>query len=118
MRVGTDQGIREGDAIASMDQPITQSEIVTMREKARDVFDVGDRDALDIVSFGRWIAAQFDTAEDAVTLLSQIVAETAGPEAGPDLVEMIVSVVGADGAVIVEEQTAAVEEVRRQLSVS
>jgi uncharacterized tellurite resistance protein B-like protein len=105
-------------AIASMDQPITQSEIAIMREKIGEVFEVGDRDALDIVSFGRWIAAQFETPQEAVTLLSQIVAETAGPEAGPDLVEMIISVAGADGTAIGEEETAAVEEVRRQLGLS
>lgn len=103
--------------IASMDQPIRQAEIAALTQAARETFDVTDREALDIISFARWIGDQFDTSQEAVQCLATIVAAHAGPEAGPDLVRMITEVATADGTRLGEDETAAINIVRQTLSV-
>jgi len=102
-------------AIATMDKPISQAEIQALVSSVRETFDVTEREALDIVSFGRGIAGQCATNAEAVQRLSKIVAERAGPDAEPDLVRMITEVATADKAGMSDEEMNAVETVRRAL---
>lgn len=104
-------------AVASMDQPIRQSEIEVLSQAAQEVFDVTEREALDIVSFGRWLADQCESQEDAVERLVAIVANEAGPEAGPDLVKMIEDVATAEGNTLGEDEQIALAVVRAALDV-
>ena len=79
-------------AVATMDAPISQAEIEALKKAAAETFDVSEREALDMVSFGRWVADQCGTNDEAVRRLSKVVARKAGPEAGPDLVRIVTEV--------------------------
>lgn len=105
-------------AVATMDAPISQSEIEALTQSAQRTFDVSHREALDIVSFGRWIADQCNTHGEAVRRLSRVVARTAGPEAGPDLIQMIRDVATAGGHELGEPELDAIDSVRRALGTS
>lgn len=104
-------------AVATMDGPISQGEITRLRRTAQDTFDVSEREALDILSFGRWIAGECTTNAEAVRRLSKIVLKTAGPAAGPDLVRMIEEVATADGGELGEDERDALETVRRTMGI-
>ena len=102
-------------AVATMDGPITRAEIARLKRVAQDTFNVSEREALDILSFGRWIVGQCTANAEAVRRLSKVVLKTAGPEAGPDLLRMIAEVATADGGELGEEERDAIETVRRTL---
>jgi uncharacterized tellurite resistance protein B-like protein len=102
-------------AVATMDNPISQAEIATLTQSCQETFDVTEREALDIVSFGRWIAGQCTTNGEAVRRLSKVVNATAGIEAGPDLIAMIEKVATADGSPLGSDETDAIDTVRRAL---
>ncbi len=100
-------------AVATMDAPISQREIEALRKAARETFEVTDREALDIVSFGRWIAGQCETNGEAVRRLSRVVQQRAGAEAAPDLIRIVTEVATADGNELGEQETDALDTVRR-----
>ena len=100
-------------AVATMDGPISQAEIARLKGGAQETFEISEREALDLLSFGRWIAGECATNADAVRRLSKVVLRTAGPEAGPDLVRMIEEVATAGGAELGAEEREAVATVRR-----
>ena len=89
-----------------------------MKKVAGEVFGVSDREALDMVSFGRWIADQCGTNDEAVRRLSKVIAKEAGVEAGPDLVRMVTEVATADGRDLDEDETAALDTIRRSLGMA
>jgi uncharacterized tellurite resistance protein B-like protein len=102
-------------AIASMDAPLSQAEIDMLTAEAGVVFGVDPREAVDIAAFGRWIAGQCNTSEDAVRRLTRIIHSKAGAEAGPDLISMVEMVATADGIGLDERETDALEAIRRGL---
>lgn len=104
-------------AVATMDGPISQREIARLKRAAQETFEVSEREALDILSFGRWIVGQCASNGEAVRRLARIVMKTAGPAAGADLVRMIEEVATADGGELGEEERDALETVRRTLGV-
>ena len=104
-------------AVATMDGPITQAEIRALTQLSSEIFNVSEREALDIVSFGRWVAGQCTTNMEAVRRLSRIVAKRAGAEAGPDLVRMIGEVATASGTELGEDEDEALDMVRRTLGI-
>ena len=104
-------------AIATMDAPISQAEIAALTKSAQETFDVSEREALDMVSFGRWVSDQCGTNDEAVRRLSKVVAKLAGPEAAPDLLRMIADVATAGGQELDESQLDAIEAVRRALGI-
>lgn len=105
-------------AVATMDNPISQTEIVALSKSAQEIFDVTEREALDIVSFGRWIAGECNTNQEAVRRLSKVLAKLAGPEAADDMQRLIRDVATADGHVLGEEEQDAIDTVRKALGVS
>lgn len=105
-------------AIATMDAPLSQKEIEALSTQAQHVFEVTERDALDIVSFGRWIAGECGTNQEAVRKLSKRVAKLAGAEVGSDLLRMIEHVATADGNALADDENDAIETVQRALSVA
>ena len=105
-------------AVATMDAPISQAEIEALTREARDTFEVSEREALDIVSFGRWVSGQCNTNAEAVRRLSKVVARTAGAEAGPDLVRMITEVSTAGGHELGDDEMDALDTVRRTLGIA
>lgn len=104
-------------AVATMDAPISQAEIEALSREAQQTFKVTEREALDIVSFGRWIADQCNTNGEAVRRLSKVVAKEAGPEAGPDLIRMITEVATAGGGTMGDDELDALDTVRKALGV-
>ncbi len=105
-------------AVATMDQPISQAEIVALTGSARQTFDISEREALDMVSFGRWVSDQCGTNGEAVRRLSKVVAKLAGAEAAPDLIRMVTDVATADGGEMDEEQVDALDTIRRTLGIA
>ena len=105
-------------AVATMDAPISQSEIAALTSAAQETFDVTEREALDMVSFGRWVSDQCGTNDEAVRRLSKVVAKLAGAEAAPDLLRMITDVATADGRELGEEEMDALDTVRRALGLT
>jgi uncharacterized tellurite resistance protein B-like protein len=104
-------------AVATMDQPISQAEIAALTNSAQETFDVSEREALDMVSFGRWVADQCGTNEEAVRRLSKVVLKMAGAEAGPDLLKMVADVATADGGELDEDQLTALGTIQRTLGI-
>lgn len=100
-------------AVATMDQPISQTEIEALKTAAQETFDVSEREALDIVSFGRWVSDQCGTNDEAVRRLSKVVAKLAGSEAEADLLRMIEVVAASDGVSLGEDEQDAMSTVRR-----
>ncbi len=105
-------------AVATMDAPISQAEIVALTKAARETFDVSEREALDMVSFGRWVSDQCGTNDEAVRRLSKVVAKLAGAEAGPDLIRIVTEVAAADGGPLGEDEMDALETIRRTLGLA
>ena len=105
-------------AVATMDQPISQTEIAAMTKGMRETFGIEDREALDMVSFGRWVVDQCGTNEEAVRRLSKVVAQEAGAEAGPDLIRMITEVATAEGNAMGDDENDALDTVRRALGIT
>lgn len=100
-------------AIATMDGPISQAEIARLKRAAQDTFEMSDREALDVVSYGRWIAGECATNAETVRRLSKVVLRLAGPEAGPDLVRMAEDVATAGAADLGPEEREAIAALRR-----
>lgn len=105
-------------AVATMDGPISQAEIKKLTDLSREIFDVSEREALDIVSFGRWVAGQCNTNAEAVRRLSKIVAREAGPEAAGDMIRLISEVAEAGGGALGEDEMDAIDTVRRAMGVT
>jgi len=74
-------------ALASMDSPLTEAEINTMTLETQVILKAESSEADDIAAFGRWLAGQGGTPDEAVRKLSKITLSLAGREAGPDLVQ-------------------------------
>lgn len=100
-------------AIATMDGPISQAEIARLSRAAQETFEISERQALELLSLGRWIAGECATNAEAVRRLSRVVLRTAGPEAGPDLVRMIEEVTAGGGAELGAEESEAVAAIRQ-----
>lgn len=105
-------------AIATMDAPLSQSEIAALSRNAQETFDVSEREALDIVSYGRWVAGECGSVDEGVRRLSRRIEKLAGPDAGPDTVRMIEDVATADGNTLGEAELDALATVRRTLDVT
>ncbi|TFG89011.1 MAG: TerB family tellurite resistance protein [Hyphomicrobiales bacterium] len=105
-------------SIAAMDAPLSQAEIDMLTAEAGAVFGVDSREAVDIAAFGRWVAGQCNTPEDAVRRLTKIIRAKAGAEAGPDLIRMVQKVATADGVGLDERETDALQAIRRGLGMA
>lgn len=105
-------------AVATMDAPISKAEIATLTEAARRTFNTSEAEADDITAFGRWIADQCGTPGEAVRRLSKVVARTAGPEAGPDLIAMVEATAAAEGRALGELEEDALATIRRSLGLA
>lgn len=99
-------------AIAAMDQPLSRAELEAASEGAEQVFGVSGQEAAEIAAFGRWIAGQANTEEEAVRRLTAVVHREAGPDAGPDLVTLVRQVATADGGPLGEREEQALDRIR------
>lgn len=104
-------------AIATMDGPISQAEIERLVGNAEDTFGVNAREALELVSLGRWLAREFGTNTEAVRQLSQTVLRTAGVEAGPDLVRIAEEVAVAGDPELGPDQRAMLANLRQSFGI-
>ncbi|MEM7422213.1 MAG: hypothetical protein AAF334_00740 [Pseudomonadota bacterium] len=100
-------------AIASMDGPISQEEIATLKAETARLFEIDERAALDLISDGRWLVAEFLTLDQAVSDLSAVVMRTAGADVQDDLLGMARAVAEAGSATLDPEQQAALDTVRQ-----
>ncbi len=103
-------------AVAEMDGPLGRAELDTLMLECRRVFGVPADEAMDMVSFGRWVAGQCGTPDEAVRRLLKIVRAKAGPDALPDLLAMMETVAKSDGAELTERQTEAMAQAKRVLA--
>jgi hypothetical protein len=103
---------------ARLAAPLSQAEIDKLTAEAGAVFGTDPAEAVDIAAFGRWIAGQCQTPEDAVRRLTRIVRAKAGAEAGPDLIAMAEKVATADGTGLDEREADALEAIRRGLGMT
>lgn len=104
-------------AIATMDGPISQAEIARLVRGAVETFDVSEREALELVSLGRWLAREFGSNMEAVRQLSRIVLRTAGLEAGPDLVRLAEQVAMAGDSELGAEQREVLAKLRQAFGI-
>ncbi len=81
-------------AIAAMDSDLTQAEIDTLSIQCQSKFGIEPGEAEEIITLGRWLITQCVNKDEAVRRLTRRVVEKAGPEAAPDLLEMIAKVAG------------------------
>jgi hypothetical protein len=81
-------------AITAMRGPATREQIIEMGLQAQSKFDVPRPQAEEIVTFGRWIITRCGSNDEAVRRLAKRLRDLAGPEALPDLHEMIARVNG------------------------
>lgn len=105
-------------AIAGMDAPLSQREIDRLTAEAGAVFGVAPAEAVDIAAFGRWVAGQCNSPEEAVRRLTRVVRDKAGVEAGPDLLAMAEAVSTADGAPMDTREADALAAIRRGLGMA
>lgn len=104
-------------AVATLDGPLSQAEIAAMTRTMQETFEVTEREALDIVSFGRWVAVECGAPEEALERLGARIDMLAGPEAGPDMVRMVEEVATANGNALGAEEQGALQTIRRILDV-
>ncbi len=100
-------------AVAEMDGALTQAEIQTATIQFQSVFDVNKTDAEELVTFGRWIAAQSGTKSEGVRRMSKRLLGLAGAEAGSDLVKLVTAVGTADGSTLHADAEDALQTIRR-----
>ncbi len=100
-------------AVAELQGPLTQEQIDTLIIQAQSKFDTDQQEAREIVTFGRWIAQQCGTKDEAVRRLSKRLRGLAGASALPDLEAMIEAVAGSN---LDERAEDAVGTIRRLLS--
>jgi len=105
-------------AIAGMDAPLSQKEIDMLTAEAGAVFGADTVEAVDIATFGRWVAGQCQSPEEAVRRLVRVVREKAGADAGPDLLAMASKVATADGITLDDRETSALVSIRRGLGMT
>ncbi|MGF1552265.1 MAG: TerB family tellurite resistance protein [Paracoccaceae bacterium] len=100
-------------AVAGVDGALSRAEIDAIAAEARRVFGAGPAEADEIAAFGRWVAGQCGTPEEAVRRLTRAIRRLAGDAAGPDLVAMAERVARADGALPNERQDELLHALRR-----
>lgn len=102
-------------AVAGMDGPHSRAEIDMMATEARRVFQADGAEATDIAAFGRWIAGQCQTPDEAVRRLTRVVRTKAGPAAAPQLLTLVERVATADGGPLSERASEALASMKRGL---
>ncbi len=105
-------------AIAAMDAPLSRAEIDMLTAESGAVFGADPAEAVDIAAFGRWVAGQCQTPEDAVRRLVKVIHYKAGVEAGPDLIGMVEKVATVDGIGLDEREADALTAIRRGLGMA
>ncbi len=92
-------------AISGIDGPHTKAELDMLKTECRARFGVDEAEAQDMVAFGRWVAGQCQTPEEAARRLGRVV-RTKAFDAGEELLEMIGKVTTVDGQMGEREQRA------------
>ena len=100
-------------AIATIDGPMTEGEIATLTSEAERLFAAPTSEAAEITAFGRWVADQCGTPEEAVRRLARpLRARTTEAERG-DLIALASSVAADD-----ERSRHAIVQLRRALEIA
>lgn len=100
-------------ATASIDGPLSKAELEAMAAQARAVFAATTQEAEEIAAFGRWIAGQCSTPEEAQRRLIRVIVRQAGGSARDDLLRMVRAVASADGAALNERQEEVLTRIER-----
>lgn len=103
-------------AIGGMDSEFNEDNMKDAIDECRWKFDIEWSEAQEIMLFGKWIAAQCGTKDEAVRRLSKRVFKLSGMDAGPDLVEMIQKVVKSEADDKNSRVADAIAQVRRNFS--
>jgi len=105
-------------AIASMSGYLEKAQIEEMAAQFKTTFDTSPKEAVEIATFGRWIAAQSNSNSEALRRLSKRLFELAGSDALPDLIPMIDAVLEADPGSRGPDEEDALRMVHRHLAKS
>lgn len=84
-------------AIAGMDAPLSRDEIGQLELEVQVILKAEREEATDIAAFGRWIAGQAGSPEEAVRRLSKRVLSLAGSEVAQDVLSLAETVATTDG---------------------
>jgi hypothetical protein len=98
-------------AVGSMTGPLSGDQVATMETGFRETFDVARGEARDIAAFGRWIAGECGTPDEAARRLTRVVHRLAGDAAGPDLADLCRRVIEAGAVPATDRQTEAVQRI-------
>ena len=102
-------------AVAGMGGPLAQPQLDELSRQFQSVFGVARDEAVEISTFGRWIAEQCGTRAEAVRRLSKRLRGLAGAEAHADLHTMIDAVIASGGTAPTEDQADAKATITRHL---
>lgn len=100
-------------AIATIDGPLTDAEISNLNADAARIFSASADEAAEIIAFGRWVADQCGTSEEAVRRLARTLRDRTTEAERADLVTMA-SAVAADD----ERSRHAIVQLRRALDLA
>lgn len=102
-------------AVARMDGDLTRAQTQAIGVEARAVFRVDQSEANDIAAYGRWLAGQSQTPEDAMSRLARrLGALTQSADERGDVIRMLERIAAVEGAVN-DAQRAAIDGARRAL---
>ncbi|MEM6355352.1 MAG: hypothetical protein AAF844_06680 [Pseudomonadota bacterium] len=100
-------------AVAQIDAPLSKAEIEGIAAEARRTFNAGHDEAQEIAAFGRWIAGQCGSSDDAVRRLLKAIHRHAEGDVGDELLAMVRRVAAADGNELTEGQEGALATIAR-----
>lgn len=104
-------------AIGEMAGPLTQEQVAALAAACGRTFGAGSAESRDYAAFGRWIAGQCGSPDEAARRLTRATLRLAGPEGGSDLLAMAQAVVAAGGAPATDRQTEAMTRIARDFGV-
>lgn len=102
-------------AVAKMDGDLTADQFNALRVECRASFRVDQGEADDMAAYGRWLADQCKSPDDAIRRLAKIVRDRAPKEAHGDMIRMMERVASVQGGAPSSLQKDAIEMVKRTL---
>ena len=103
-------------AAAGLSSEFNQDDMDAATVQFQSKFDINKKEAEEIVIFGKWLATQCGTKDEAVRRLSKRVFKLAGMDAGPDLIDMVQTVAKVDMADRDSREADALTVIRRIFS--
>ena len=104
-------------SVAKMDGDVTAAQMDAVKLESRATFRVDDKEAADIVAYGRWLAGQSQDPDEALRRLTKVLGRIADKSARRDVVEMMNRIAAIEGGAASEPQKRAIERSIRGLDI-